>query len=281
MFATKQVTTRDGAKTKLTANVHIEEGHLLSSLIKENRLSKCLEVGCAYGVSALFMCQALRDSETTISANVEASNPDSAQSASKDTEAEQTAASSKTDENETAESDTSDDTANPPTSKDTASGENANNVVADKYTDTESVKEAQEKPDAEQIATGVTDANDGTPSADTDSDRFLISIDPNQTGKWKEVGLFSIESAGLKKYHRCFEDKSYNVMPKLLPAHSKQLDLVFIDGWHTFDYTLVDGFYADLLVRPGGYIVFDDALHKGPNKVVRCDQRALFFEPVY
>ena len=35
-------------------------------------------------------------------------------------------------------------------------------------------------------------------------------------------------------------------------------DLVFIDGKHTFDFALVDFFYADLLVRVGGYVAFDD-----------------------
>ena len=44
------------------------------------------------------------------------------------------------------------------------------------------------------------------------------------------------------------------------------LDFIFIDGWHTFDYTLVDFFYADLLVREGGMIIVDDVLHRGVNK---------------
>jgi hypothetical protein len=28
--------------------------------------------------------------------------------------------------------------------------------------------------------------------------------------------------------------------------------LVFVDGWHTFDYTLLDLFFADLLTEVGG-----------------------------
>ena len=40
-------------------------------------------------------------------------------------------------------------------------------------------------------------------------------------------------------------------MPKFLTK--KPFDFIFIDGWHTFDYTLVDMFYA---------------LHQGPSKAI-------------
>ncbi len=47
------------------------------------------------------------------------------------------------------------------------------------------------------------------------------------------------------------------------------LDFIFIDGWHTFDYTLIDFFYADKLLRKDGIILIDDALHKGVEKFVK------------
>ena len=56
-------------------------------------------------------------------------------------------------------------------------------------------------------------------------------------------------------------------MPKFL--NMKPFDFIFIDGWHTFDYTLVDMFYADRLLRIGGYLLIDDALHSGRNFVFR------------
>ena len=40
-------------------------------------------------------------------------------------------------------------------------------------------------------------------------------------------------------------------------------DFIFIDGWHTFDYTLVDFFYANLLLKINGFIIIDDVLHAG------------------
>ena len=36
------------------------------------------------------------------------------------------------------------------------------------------------------------------------------------------------------------------------------MDFAFIDGWHTFDFALVDFFYVDRLLRPGGVVVLDD-----------------------
>ena len=36
------------------------------------------------------------------------------------------------------------------------------------------------------------------------------------------------------------------------------VDFAFIDGWHTFDFALVDFFYVDRLLRCGGVVVLDD-----------------------
>ena len=44
--------------------------------------------------------------------------------------------------------------------------------------------------------------------------------------------------------------------------------LVFIDGMHLYDFTLVDFFYADLLVPPGGFVVFDDAQMPSVQRVI-------------
>jgi predicted O-methyltransferase YrrM len=46
-------------------------------------------------------------------------------------------------------------------------------------------------------------------------------------------------------------------------------DFIFIDGFHTFDYTLLDFFYADLLLKVNGVIMLDDIRHKAVADVVR------------
>ena len=104
---------------------------------------------------------------------------------------------------------------------------------------------------------------------------YLISIDPCQTEQWKNMGVKLIKEAGLSKNHTLMEEKSYTALPKLLEKYGEgSFDFIFIDGWHTFDYTLVDFFYADLLVRVGGMIIVDDVLHSGVNRFenyVKCN----------
>ena len=107
----------------------------------------------------------------------------------------------------------------------------------------------------------------------------LYSIDPFQDTRWKCAGVSNIKQAKYEKYHTWIKDKSYNAMPKFIqddnnkPIHKigtkdNLFDFIFIDGWHTFDYTLVDMFYADLITRVGGFILIDDVLHRGPAKAI-------------
>ena len=97
----------------------------------------------------------------------------------------------------------------------------------------------------------------------------LYSVDPFQSTQWEGRGVGLLKQLGLSKRHTLLEEKSYVALPKLLTKHAGTFDLVFIDGWHTFDYTLVDAFYANELLRVGGYLVIDDAQHPGVAKCVR------------
>ena len=56
-----------------------------------------------------------------------------------------------------------------------------------------------------------------------------------------------LKSSKLHKRHMLIEKKSYEAMPELLKKGEENYDFIFIDGWHTFDYTLVDFFYSDKL----------------------------------
>jgi predicted O-methyltransferase YrrM len=104
--------------------------------------------------------------------------------------------------------------------------------------------------------------------ANKDSQYKLDSIDPFQTTQWKSFGLNLIKDIKLNNNHNLYEDKSYIVLPKLLEK-KEVYNLIFIDGWHTFDYTLLDFFYADLLLKVGGIIIIDDAMHQGVGKCLR------------
>jgi predicted O-methyltransferase YrrM len=102
----------------------------------------------------------------------------------------------------------------------------------------------------------------------SNANKKLDSIDPFQSTQWKNFGVKLVKSIKMEKYHTLYEDKSYNVLPDLL--EKKQIyDFIFIDGWHTFDYTLLDFFYSDLILKVGGIIVIDDAFHQGVNKCLK------------
>jgi predicted O-methyltransferase YrrM len=86
---------------------------------------------------------------------------------------------------------------------------------------------------------------------------FHTLIDPNQSGKWKNIGTSNLTRAGFKNFE-LLETGSEFALPKLLQQEADFFDLIFIDGLHTFDQVMVDLYYANRLLRAGGYIVIDD-----------------------
>ncbi|MGZ4823026.1 MAG: O-methyltransferase [Terriglobales bacterium] len=92
-------------------------------------------------------------------------------------------------------------------------------------------------------------------------DRTHRAIDPNQTGYgpdgFRGVGAEMVRRAGLQDRFSLIEKPSHLGLPALL-ADGKRFDFIFLDGWHSFDFTFVDYYYADLLLRDGGILVFDD-----------------------
>ena len=95
----------------------------------------------------------------------------------------------------------------------------------------------------------------------------LISIDPFQSTQWKNSGVEIVKNLEFDNRHKLIEEKSYIVLPELLKKEEKY-DFIFIDGFHTFDYTLLDFFYSDKLLKINGIIIIDDILHNGVKKCV-------------
>jgi predicted O-methyltransferase YrrM len=52
------------------------------------------------------------------------------------------------------------------------------------------------------------------------------------------------------------------VLPRLVDDGTR-IQFAFIDGWHTFDHALVDFFYVDQMLEPGGVVVLDDVVLPG------------------
>jgi len=92
-------------------------------------------------------------------------------------------------------------------------------------------------------------------------------IDPFQNTDWDGVGTLNLENAGID-FFNLIETKSEIALPQLLKKGEGQYDFIFIDGWHTFDHTLVDCFYATRLLRIGGMLVIDDVSLPSVRRVV-------------
>jgi predicted O-methyltransferase YrrM len=87
-----------------------------------------------------------------------------------------------------------------------------------------------------------------------------VAIDPFQSSDdgWKGAGLSLIRDQRLEEYIELIEDFDYLALPRLV-AQGARFDFVLIDGYHTFDYTLLDIFYADMLLRTPGVLVAHDS----------------------
>lgn len=101
-----------------------------------------------------------------------------------------------------------------------------------------------------------------------------IVIDPHQVegnewgGSWGAVGLRNLEKAGFRDLVEFHPSSSHLALPEL-ERNGTRLDFAFIDGWHTFDTTLMEFYYIDRMLRIGGAVVFDDADWPAVRKVCR------------
>ena len=161
IFKTQIVTDRDGNKHTLTSNIDKNEGEFLSRIIKDYAVKSTIEIGCAMGISSLYICSALY----------------------------------------------------------------------------------------------------------AEKEKHHTIIDPMQTSDWGNIGVTNLKRAGVD-FFEIIEQPSEIALPQLLTL-KKEYDLGFIDGWHTFDHTLVDFFYLNRLIKVGGVIVIDDISFAGIKKLTR------------
>lgn len=88
--------------------------------------------------------------------------------------------------------------------------------------------------------------------------RRHVAVDPFQSTQWHGIGMLHVLRAGLQNALHLREIPSYEALPLAVSA-GETYQMILIDGMHTFDYTLVDFFYADMLLENMGVLVFDDA----------------------
>jgi len=93
------------------------------------------------------------------------------------------------------------------------------------------------------------------------------AIDPNQMTDYQSAAIRVLNEAGYAQIYKHLNGPSHLEIPKLIDK-GLMVDCAFIDGWHTFDYTLIDFFLIDKILKPGGYVAFHDGYGRAKQKVM-------------
>jgi len=105
-------------------------------------------------------------------------------------------------------------------------------------------------------------------------------IDPNQTGSgkghWDSIGIENLKRVGFfkNKNYKLIEQTSIKALPLLFSKKGQFLDVALIDGWHLFDYTLIDIFYCLEMLKVGGILIVDDKRMRAINAITKYVTRA-------
>ena len=94
-----------------------------------------------------------------------------------------------------------------------------------------------------------------------------VVVDPFQDLRWKGHGRRLIEQFGLSYLVDIMLERSEYALPRINQT-GKLFDFILIDGWHTFDHTVIDLFYSLRLLRVGGIVGIDDANWRSVAKVL-------------
>lgn len=98
----------------------------------------------------------------------------------------------------------------------------------------------------------------------------LTSIDPHQTLPtplgYDSSGVHAVHP--LLPDHRLIEEMDYLALPKLV-ASGERYACILVDGYHAFDLTFLDLFYADLLLEQGGLLLCHDSSSPAVYKALR------------
>jgi len=106
------------------------------------------------------------------------------------------------------------------------------------------------------------------------------AIDPFQFSDWKGIGVNMISTSQLSDNFTLIQGKTHEVFHQFLEK-KVTLDMAFIDGWHTFDYTFVDFFFIDQILKEGGILAFHDMYGLSKQKVLSFIKTHRDYEILY
>ena len=95
----------------------------------------------------------------------------------------------------------------------------------------------------------------------------LISLNPMQSTDGHNIGRHAIDRAGLSGYHRLIEEFDYLALPQLL-AQGVRAQMVYIGGWHTADYKILDAFDIDKMLDVGGVMAWNDCHFEATKRAI-------------
>jgi len=258
-YAESNVKTLLGRTRKLGSAASPLEGMHLYHLARQHGVRRSLEVGMACGMSTLYLLQGILDAHRDRSV------------------AEASAASGEKRERDAAdlEPEAKRGRADGAAGDAGASASAASAMTAAEPATTQ--RPADEpatawRPAAEHIISEDRFAAVAAPPTDVltrakaaaDEGCLHISLDPFQETQWEGAARAQVRRAGLDPLSAHVQAMSHIAMPAIeAELGPESLDLVFVDGMHLYDFTLVDLFCADRLVRVGGIIALDDIKHAG------------------
>ena len=84
-----------------------------------------------------------------------------------------------------------------------------------------------------------------------------VAIDPYQKTHSDGKGLEMLESMGYIDQVRWIENSSESYLPKAIESE-KKFDFILIDGGHGLGQSMIDAYFADRILRVGGFLAIDD-----------------------
>jgi predicted O-methyltransferase YrrM len=101
--------------------------------------------------------------------------------------------------------------------------------------------------------------------SDRDGTVVSICLDDDET---VARGSRLLQAAGHGEFHRLIRENSNTVLPELF-RRGEKFDLIFMDGWKTFDHLAFEMYFFNQLLVTKGAIVFDDAGLPSVRKAIR------------
>ena len=112
--------------------------------------------------------------------------------------------------------------------------------------------------------------------ADRDGHVTSVCLDNDQS---IDQGLSLLRNAGHIGQHRLIRSNSNRAIPDLFLS-GERFDLIFMDGWKTFDHLAFEMYFFNQLLRRGGIIACDDSYMPSVRKAIRLLKRYYAFEEI-